>query len=278
MPTVRPIPLARIRTEYLQSAAFSRLGHATQSYYRRSLENLKLSRLNTSGLCGPTIRRLLAQWEDAPGAYNKARSALSAMISWAELEYPVQIHNPVSAVPQKSLGSIKRWAPGDAQRAIDATEGSLKTAIVLMDITAARLSDVLRFKPDDITGGCLEFIQQKTGAKVSVRLKPGDQDFLDGLGAVRGHHFIGNHVLPLSESMLQMRWLSVRERIFGAGCKHTLHGIRKGAACEAAEGGADPLRIRNMLGHKTIRASMIYVAEVDAAKMAQQAQEMRRSR
>lgn len=278
MPTPKPIRLSRIRTEYLSSTTFLALAESTQSYYRRSLERIRPAKLNTSNLCGPTIKGLLAPFEGSPGAYNKARGALGAMLSWAAGEYPVMIPNPVGAVPAKPLGSISRWPQGDAQRAIASTEGSLRTAIILMDATAARLCDVIRMKPENLKGNVLEFVQQKTGVRSSAVLEHRVLGYLNSLGVVPGNNFVGNHPLTLSENMLQMRWLSCRERIFGAGNKYTLHGIRKANSCEAAENGANPLQIKAMLGHKTIRASMIYVAEADSAKLAQQAMELRHGR
>jgi integrase len=275
MSSSKTFRLSSIRDAYLDSKAFLSLSPGTQLYYRRSLLGLKLSRLNTSGLNGPTVRRLLAPLEDAPGAYNKARSAFSAMLTWAGGEYPVQIHNPLSAVPSQSMGHIERWAPGEAEKALGMVEGDLYTTILLMHKTAQRLSDVVRLKPTNLMGDKLVLRQKKTGTKITLGLDHETVAHLCALGRGGDTHYIGGHILPLRETVIQMRWVGARRRIFGPDSEHTLHGLRKGAACEAAEGGASPHQIKAMLGHKTIRAAMIYTEEVNAEAMAAQAQGMR---
>lgn len=257
--------------KYLASPDFLTLSPSTQDYYRRHLTILG-SRAGglSSELRGAEIARLLSVYQKHPGAYNKARASLSACLSWAGVD------NQVSDISTKETGSIKRWPRIAAETALQRLDGDLKTAAWLMYETMQRLSDVVNFRPNQIERfgdiGKIRFIQQKTGTEIDAILSMRLLNYLDSLGVHEGHCYIGNHPIPTRTGQLQKAWARRREQVlhdlYPGGCSLSLHGLRKAGACEAAEGGASPLELQSALGHKTLRASMIYIEEVNRGAMA----------
>lgn len=142
--------------------------------------------------------------------------------------------------------------------------------------TMQRLSDVVNFRPNQIERfgdiGKIRFVQQKTGTEIDAILSLRLLHYLDSLGVHESHCFIGNHPIPTRTGQLQKAWARRREQVlndlYPGGCSLSLHGLRKSAACESAEGGASILELQAALGHKTIKASMIYIEEVNRGAMA----------
>lgn len=267
---------------YLGSAEFAGLAESTQDYYRRSLSQMLACRLRSGSPGSTPINALLLPYQKTPGAYNKARGALSAALNWGLRNgYSHNLPDVYAVTEAKKLGSTRRWPREAVEKAIERSTGDLKTAIILMYETMQRLSDVVCIRPCDIKDGVLHLKQRKTGNEISIRLGESASSYLRSLRCDSAHHYVGNHVIATRPEEIRKLWADQRDTIlrdmYPEGCPLTLHGLRVSGACETAEGGANALELMSALGHKTISASMIYVAAAESSKLAQSAMEKRRA-
>jgi integrase len=177
--------------------------------------------------------------------------------------------NPVREVARgyRVKAPHARWSPDVQRRFLEGTSPTLRLAFYLLKYTGQRRSDVVKMKWSDIATVRdrlrINVVQKKTGERVPLRLHVELQKLLDQLPRIsefiltgpNGEAY-GNDGTALSRA--------INHRLIAIGVSprtYTCHGLRKTAACELADRGADVFAIMNVLGHKTAKQALEYIRE-----------------
>jgi integrase len=122
----------------------------------------------------------------------------------------------------------------------------------------------------DLSGGRIAVVQQKTGAELSIpihsRLAEGMQ-----AGPNNGMNLIGDqNGRPMTGGGLSaMIRRAAKDARLPAGC--SAHGLRKAVTRRLAEGGATAKEIASVSGHKTLREIERYTDKADQRRLSQAA-------
>lgn len=202
------------------------------------------------------IRHSLAK---SPGMANLAISVLRITFAYA-LENQLVDSDP-------TLG-IKRFTTPERERLISTEEyGKIRTHAgpglrVIMDLcylTGQRISDVLNIRHADLTEEGIQFRQQKTGARLTIRWTTELRAAVESAKALYGnlraltllHDRRGR---PLDYSGTEKQW---RLACKAAGVLDAhLHDLRAMASTAAQDQGIDP---QKLLGHKNAQTTKRYL-------------------
>lgn len=248
-----------------------RLGHLaikTQENYTRAAKLIPARGKPVANYKPADIEKLIKHL--GPGAYMVARGFLSSLFGFA-IQQGLIDHNPVQAVPARSLGAIRRIPRNEVALLTDALEGEARAVLETMYATTQRMGDVLKIKPEDIVDRKLTVVQEKTGNKIVLEIPDCLTQMLLAISNRPGHPIFTVKAREVR------RLVRVKREELGLSA-YTPHGMRKSASCEAAEGGATEAMLQALLGHKTSRAATIYRMEADQGLLASAAQECRRVR
>jgi integrase len=168
-------------TALYRKAAFQNFSLSTRDHYGRALDNLDLAfKVFTLEQIEPKHVKQYMRRRTKKGAALFEKRVGAAFFSWAREEGHTKAANPFKGVTfskaeKRSFGHMGRrkvyvtdaqyravWAAGDAV---------LQDAMDLAYRTGQRPGDILKARRQDIIDGVLWFVQQKTEAKVGVRIK-----------------------------------------------------------------------------------------------------------
>jgi integrase len=166
---------------YRESETYLALSYSTKQHYRIALDNLSLTfKRFTLDQMEPRHVKAYMRKRSKKGAAIFEKRVGSAFFNWAREEGHTRAPNPFhgikfSKAEKRTFKPIGRrtvyvtdaqyrevWARGDA---------ILQDAMDLAYRTGQRPGDVLKARRQDIIDGVLWFVQQKTGAKVGVRVQ-----------------------------------------------------------------------------------------------------------
>jgi integrase len=178
-------------------------------------------------------------------------------------------HDPSLGIKRPKLGKIRSWT--DDEMAIFERRWPIGTmqrlAYALHLYTGQRRSDVHRMTWTDISGDTIRVDQQKTEAKLAIRLHRDLQAII--AATPRQHVTILNSELGRA---FAVRGYSIwfRKAIKAAGLPMDCqpHGLRKAAGRRLAEAGCTAHQIMAVLGHKTLAEAERYTEEADQALLA----------
>lgn len=262
--------LGAVYDEVVAGPSFCQRAPATQASWQYLRQHLPV-RVRVATATASQLRTELSRFDDRPGLRRRLRALISYLLTYAHTqgyrrEPPPHVPNSAGAI-----GSITRWTRAQVKRAIeDTTDAELRLAIALMYFTGQRLSDVVRLSPAHIiqSDGAyfLAIKQQKTGAEVSAQI-------IWQVACCLPHLDPSRRWVTSPPGTLRKRWERVRDRLGLSGL--SLHGLRKSAACEAAEGGASVPELQALGGWRSVNTAAIYFAQADRARLARSATDKR---
>lgn len=223
--------------------------------------------------------------EATPGAANRVRSFLSAILAAAE-EWGLRPvgSNPCHGTPKFREGKIERYLTPEERARFEAAlceaeraskgqpryvcRGSID-ALRLLSFTGARKSEItgLQWSMVDLERGALRLSDSKTGAK-PIPISPTAVALLRQLDARRvpgvpwvcaGEHGGRLHHLPRA-------WNSIRKHAKIMDVR--LHDLRHSFASDALNAGVPLAVVGSMLGHKRIETTARYAHLYDASTRA----------
>jgi integrase len=166
-------------TKLYRTAVFPALAIGTRRHYAIALDNLDLAfKKATLEQIEPRHVKGYMRKRTKKGAAVFERKVGAAFFNWARGEGHTKAPNPFKdlgfgAAEKKAFASKKAPYVTDAQYAAVWARGdaTLQDAMDLALRTGQRPSDILKARRQDIVEGVLWFTQQKTGARVGVRVK-----------------------------------------------------------------------------------------------------------
>jgi integrase len=166
-------------TKLYRASVFPSLAIGTRAHYKIALDNLDLTfKKATLEQIEPRHVKGYMRKRTKKGAAVFERKVGAAFFNWARGEGHTKAPNPFrdlgfGAAEKKAFASKKAPYVTDAQYAAVWARGDavLQDAMDLALRTGQRPSDILKARRRDIIEGVLWFTQQKTGAKVGVRVK-----------------------------------------------------------------------------------------------------------
>jgi enterobacteria phage integrase len=267
-----PGTIAALIESYMRSSAYVELRATTKKGYASRIEALrtKHGHRTVAGLTPERINvAILEPYAGKPGARLSILKMLRILIKharaigWLKYDPSETIKRPktkeVRSWTEEEIAAFEqRWPVGTKQR----------LAFALHLYTGQRVSDVHRMTWADILPGQkIKVMQQKTGAKLTIRLHRELRAVLDQ--ATRQHVTIINteYGKPFSVKGYG-QWL--RDAYTDAGlpldCKP--HGLRKAAGRRLAEVGCSAKQIMAILGHKTLAEAERYTRDADQELLA----------
>lgn len=144
-----------------------------------------------------------------------------------------------------------------------------RLAIDLFFWTGQRLGDVIRWGPQHVKDGHLEFTQQKTGVEMSLLVLSTLQASIDA--APSGHltYMVTQFGKPFSDKGFG-NWF--KKRCVEADLPHcSAHGLRKALATCGAEFKLTPNQIKAITGHTTLKEVARYTQKADQKRIAAEA-------
>jgi site-specific recombinase XerD len=211
-----------------------------------------VNHLKEAGLSDPTVRR--------------KRSAASSLYIYAQTE-GVTVTNPFARVRVPRGGTVEKLGLSldQVERLLAAarTEGPTAAALVaLMVTTGCRISGAVGAQVTDLhTDGDHKVlrIRLKGGSDKRVPLAPAVHEaILEAIaGRTDGPIFTLAGGKPLTRTTAG-RWITRLGRLAGVG-HVTPHVLRHTTAGLLAGDGVDPIKIKELLGHRSIQTTMGYV-------------------
>jgi len=139
-----------------------------------------------------------------------------------------------------------------------------------------RIGDVARMRRNDIAGGCIAVVQQKTGTALSIPMHPtlteamraGPNNSLHLIGDPNGRPMTGH---ALSAMMVR----AIKAAKLPDEC--VPHGLRKAMARRLAESGSTAKEIASISGHKSLHEVERYTAQADQKKLSRAAMDKLRT-
>jgi integrase len=161
--------------EYFSSPDFLRLRQQTRHVYRLVIERF----LEDHGhrlvreMIRDDVKRIVASKADTPGAANDLLKKIRALIRFA-IESGIRADDPTLRIKAFPEGEIHTWTEDEIAQFEERWPKGTKqrTAFALFLYTGQRRSDVVRMAWTDLKGDAIKVIQQKTGARLTIRLHP----------------------------------------------------------------------------------------------------------
>lgn len=235
-------------------------------------------RLRVKDVTRQQIRAYHAALADKPFEANRRLALLSKAFTFAadELEWVGREDHPVKGVKRFKEEGRRRYLSDDEIRRLGAAlkkaeDGQLERAISpyavamlrLVLLTGARHSEILTLRWDEVnlTRGCLELGDSKTGAK-EVFLPPAAREVLTELPKREGNPFVivgakpGSHMVNVKDA-----WAAIRRE---AGLEDVrIHDLRHTFASLGIRAGMSLPLIGKLLGHASVATTARYAHLAD---------------
>lgn len=268
-----PRSIAALIESYQGSAAFMNLRATTKQGYRTRLEAIRLAHGHRSvaGMTREAVEKgILRPYADRPGAYRDTIKKLRILIRHAmSLDPPWIERDPTAGIGKPKGGEVRSWtedeiAAFEARWPIGTKQ---RLAFALMLYTGQRRSDVHRMTWSDISDGRIRVVQQKTGAKLRIRihdalakvLAQADRAHVTILNTEFGRPFTVDGFSGFMRAAISAAELPLDAQP---------HGLRKAAGRRLAEAGATAHQIMAVLGHKSLAEAERYTREADQQSLA----------
>ena len=264
--------------QYFISQAFKALDKSTQDWRRRALEEIAVvhGEKPIAKLQAKHIRQLRDEKADKPGAARNRLKALRALFRWA-IENDQAPHDPtrdIKPIPHRTDGH-HTWTRPDICAFEDRHPlgSKARMAMALMLYTACRREDVIRFGPQHVRGGRLQFRQAKNEHRRPIEMDiPIHPDLAKVLAETSTRHLtflVTEYGKPFSVAGFGSKF---RDWCDQAGLPHcSAHGLRKATATRLAERGASSQEIMAVTGHQSLEEVERYTRAVSKAALADSA-------
>jgi integrase len=268
---IKPGSIAALVASYLRSPEYADLRETTKVGYASRIEALrtKHGHRSVAGLNrARIITGILQPYADRPGARLAILKMLRVLIRHA-IAIGWLKHDPSLGIKRPKSGEIRSWSDEEiAQFEAHWPVGTKqRLAFALHLNTGQRRSDVHRMTWADVTEDSVRVVQQKTGAKLTIRLH---RDLAAILAQTpREHVTLINTAFgkPFTVDGYS-QWLRDAIKAAGLPLDCQPHGLRKAAGRRLAEAGCTAKEIMAVLGHKTLAEAERYTREADQAQLA----------
>jgi integrase len=275
-----PGTVAALIVDYLRGPAFANLKPSSQTSYRIVLD--RFGEKHGHRLVRDMPRAKVAAYVHEIGAARPAMANLTRAVLRKLLAHAVRVgyrtDNPVIEIDRYKLGTHHTW--NDAELAAFEKKWPLGTrqrlTYALLLYTGQRIGDVARMRRNDIAGGCIAVVQQKTGTALSIPMHPtlteamraGPNNSLHLIGDPNGRPMTGH---ALSAMMVR----AIKAAKLPDEC--VPHGLRKAMARRLAESGSTAKEIASISGHKSLHEVERYTAQADQKKLSRAAMDKLRT-
>ena len=271
---VMPGTMRAVALSYFAAPAFRGLRPSTQREYRAVIERFckDHGEKRAALLQREHVVRMMAARAEKPGAANKLRKALRALMGHS-IDIGLRADDPtrdVKAIRTRS-GGYHSWTDEEIARFEDrhpvGTRARLALALLLY--TGQRRGDVIRMGAQHIRGGAIHLTQEKTGAALAIPVHPALAAII--ASSARDHltFLVTRFGAPFGASAFS-HWF--RDRCNEAGLPHcSAHGLRKAAARVLAEAGCTAHEIGAITGHSSLAELVRYTKAADQRRLAEAA-------
>lgn len=268
--------LGALITKYLNSTEFQGHKPITKRNYRSRLLIMREQHghRSMSGMTRQNVKdKILDPYADRPGAYRDTLKKLRILIKLAmSFDSPWIAADPTAGIGRPKGNEIRSWTEAEIaafeRRWPIGTKQRLAFALLLY--TGQRRSDVHRMTWADIDAGRIRVVQQKTGARLLVRihaelakvLKQADRAHVTIINTEYGRPFTVDGFSGFMRDAITAADLPLDAQV---------HGLRKAAGRRLAEAGATAHQIMAVLGHKTLGEAERYTRAADQLRLADEA-------
>lgn len=280
----RPVEVEKARTvadlillykgsaHHKPSSAWSKLSPSTQRIYRCALNKLDGLRQVPLKLIGSEhIEDVREALSDTPGMANLTLAVMQAMFKIAKKRKWITA-NPVAEIERFDTEEGEPWPQWAIDHFREKASADWVFAVDLALMTGQRRGDLVKARWSDYDGRGIEFLQQKTGARVYVPVP----SLVDQLNARRratnGLTIIaGGLGRPYTPHGFSCAWVTAMTLVglHGKGLK--FHGLRHTALTWMAERGATEYELMSISGHRNASQVRRYTKRANQRKMAERA-------
>ncbi len=235
--------LSKVIDEWLKTKKGSKAEKQTASHANAVLGAIGDSAL-LSGLVG-VAEQLRSIDRLSAATRNRRLCILKAVAKYAYQKGYTQtnLSGKIQLLPER--GYQRREVNPEAIKALlnEANTPRAKALIAFGAFTGMRLGEVLKLRPEDVVGGYIRVLDPKNGHDRNIPIPKELEPHLSAL--------------PFKSNWRNVYrgFLSARKR---AGLTLRYHDLRHMAATAMAEGGAHPLIIADVLGHKSLQTTRKY--------------------
>jgi integrase len=269
-----PGTVAALIVDYLRGPSFANLKPSSQKSYRIVLD--RFGTKHGHRLVHDMPRAKVATYiheigAERPGMANLTRSVLRKLLAHA-VRIGYRADNPVTEIDRYKLGTHHTWT--DAQLAAFEARWPLGTrqrlAYALLLYTAQRVGDVVRMRRQDISGGYIAVVQEKTGTALSIPIFSALTEAMKA-GPCKGMHLIGDpNGRPMKgHALSKMMMRAIKAAGLPSEC--VAHGLRKAMSRRLADAGASTKQIASISGHKSLAEIERYTAAADQKRLSRAA-------
>jgi integrase len=233
----------------------------------------RIGDLPFADMTAKAVRMLRDRRADRPGTARNWVSELSTLFAWA-IEAEHASTNPARDVPSTKLTSEGHhtWTLEEIRQNEERHPVGTPARLALVAYTGQRRSDIVRLGRRHMTGeGHLRFTQAKNEDRnpvtVEIPILPELQRVIEATKT------IGHATFMVSERGDKMSATNFTRK-FRKWCDEaalphcSAHGMRKAAACAAAEGGATEMQMMAIFGWRDPGMARIYTRRASRTKMA----------
>jgi integrase len=273
---VQPKSINALVIEYYNSPDWKKLRDSTKRAYRGQVDRFREKYGNKSALWVTTqhLDAIFDKMSDTPEAAVTLRKRLRRIFRLA-VRRGWRQDNPVTETEttrgprvgftpwsEDDIAKFEtRWPTGTRER----------LAMALLLHTGQRRSDVVGMGHQHVSGGRISVKQQKTDARLRIRLHPALKLEIDA--APVGMTFLLTHLgLPFTGPGFT-NWF--RDKANDAGLTgRSPHGLRKAAGRRLAEAGCTPHQIAAILGHASLQMVELYTKDANQGRLADEAMDL----
>lgn len=271
-----PGTIGAVIASYYKSQAFLALAESTKAKNRGVMERLA-ARTHPSGkpygelpialMERRHVEELLALQAGQPGAMSETLKVLRVLIGHA-IANNLRTTDPTIKLKKAKSRPWRSWTDAEIQQFENRWPIGTRqrTAFALHLFTGQRRSDVSQMTWADLQGGRAKVVQQKTKAKVDVRIH---RDLAPVLAAAKRSGvavLISEHGRAFTVASYGM-WLSRAIDEAGLPAECVIHGLRKAAGRRLAEAGASARQIMAILGHTSLSEAERYTKDADLVRL-----------
>ena len=273
-----PDSVAALIRAYQRSPEWLALAAATRAHHGTYLRDLELIGTERATL---VTRRVLLEMRDsiASGRGNGAATgfirACGSLFAWA-VDREWLEHSPVHKIKPLPSSHLPAWTPAEAALALRNLPEHLRRVVVLGMHTGQRRSDLIALPWSAYDGAAIRLRQ----VKMSRPGKPAPEMLIPASAELRAELDAWRRKATSTLVLTDRNGLPWRGEYLSAAMKHALagiegirpglnvHGLRKLAAANLANGGCSVHEIQAITGHKTLSMLALYTASVDQQRLA----------
>jgi len=234
-----------------------KVAKSTASAYQYIGERLKdmLAEFEPRQVKPKHIAAIKIKLADTPAMCNRFLTLLYIVFSYA-LEWELVEQNPCIGVRKHKEHSRTRYVTHDELNALlNHLSEPMQNLFTLVYLTGQRIGDVLKLHESNITENGITFVQQKTGAKLLIKLTPDISQVLANIQpSAQGRLFYLKNGRALSYQMAYNAYDKARK---SAGISNIIiHDLRAKSLTDANDEGKSA---QNLDGHKNASTTRIYL-------------------